>query len=157
MICIGEKLEDKEYEKRNASFGVVFNEDGKIVVVDIYRFGLNLPGGKIEPGEDSKGALIRETEEEIGYDLKDVEFFDKVESYYPVMVRGETIYTHAISDFYIARIGNKNNKKIEDNQSLLWKDIEEVVGKMYFEYHNYVLNKVMEKIKAGNISLRGEK
>ena len=75
MQYIGEKLKDKDYKERKTSYGLIFNEKGELAVVYIEKYDMyNLIGGKIEAQETSKEALIRETKEEIGYSLKDIEY-----------------------------------------------------------------------------------
>ena len=143
MIYIGSKEENKEYEKRRAVFGIIYNDKNEIAIIDIDNFGFNLPGGKIEGNENSEEALIREVQEEIGYDIKNVKYLDTLGSYYLVNVRGKEIYCEAIADFYTAEISDKNNKKIEESHNLVWAVPNDIKDKLYFEYHRYVLeNKI---------------
>lgn len=58
---------------------VVVTEDEKIVLVKQYRQALGavtieLPGGIIEKNETPQQAVIRETREETGYEIKEIEF-----------------------------------------------------------------------------------
>ena len=53
---------------------LLFNDDGKICVVKSEKYGyMQLPGGGIESGESIAEALRRETEEETGFLIKDIE------------------------------------------------------------------------------------
>lgn len=57
-------------------------EDGKIVLIKQYRHAtgevcLEIPGGSIDPGEESKGAGLRELEEETGYVPDDIRLIGK--------------------------------------------------------------------------------
>ena len=55
----------KQFKMIKAAGGVVFNEDGQLLL--IRRLGLwDLPKGKLEPGEDQRLAALREVHEECG-------------------------------------------------------------------------------------------
>lgn len=70
---------------------------------------------------------------------------ETIGAYYKINVKGIDNYCDSILHFFTAKIGNENNKKIETNHNLLWKKLENVEGKMYFDYHNYIINKYKEK------------
>ena len=146
MEYIGEKLENKEYEERKTAYGLIFNEKGEIAVAYIERFDMyNLIGGKIEEGENSKEALIRETKEEIGYSLNDVEYIGDLACYYYFDILD--IYELGIMDFYQAKIGERVCEPIEKDHQLVWVKPEEIADKMYFLYHRHILNKYVEQNK----------
>lgn len=145
MKYIGEKL-DKEYEERRTSYGLIFNEKGEIAVVYIQKYDMyNLIGGKIEEQENSKEALIRETKEEIGYSLKNVEYMSNLGCYYYFDILDK--YELAIMDFYKADIDEKVCDPIEKDHELVWVKPEEIEDKMYFEYHRYFLGEFLENKK----------
>lgn len=57
---------------------LAFTKDGKLVLVRQYRnplekIILEIPAGKLEPGEDPKACAFRELEEETGYRAKEME------------------------------------------------------------------------------------
>lgn len=55
----------KHFKLIKAAGGVVFNEDGQLLLIK--RLGLwDLPKGKLEPGEDQRLAALREVHEECG-------------------------------------------------------------------------------------------
>ena len=139
MECVGVKDENKNYEIREAVYGIITNDEGKIAIISIDNWGYNLPGGKIEPNEDQIEALIREVEEEIGYDISEIKYYKSLKSYYAVSVLDKEIDTDGTAHFYTAKIATANNKKIENSHHLVWMSIDEIVGKMYFEYHNVIL------------------
>lgn len=53
---------------------VVVSRDGKALVMRKYNGVVDLPGGKVEQGEDLYEALSREIEEEIGLKIKKFDF-----------------------------------------------------------------------------------
>lgn len=143
MKYIGERLEGKEYKERKTSYGLIFNEKGEIAVAYIKKYDMyNLIGGKIEEKENSKDALIRETKEETGYSLRDIEYIDNLGCYYYFDIMD--IYELGIMDFYKAKLDKKICNPIEEDHELVWVKPEDIVDKMYFEYHRYFLGKYLE-------------
>jgi ADP-ribose pyrophosphatase len=66
----------------DASAIVPILEDGRILFVKQYRYSIQeetieLPAGKMDPGEDPETCIRREFEEETGYTVGDVEFLLK--------------------------------------------------------------------------------
>ncbi|MCM3709828.1 NUDIX hydrolase [Sporosarcina luteola] len=58
---------------------IAITDDGKMVLVEQYRKALNrsiieIPAGKIEPGEDIRVTALRELEEETGYGANQFEY-----------------------------------------------------------------------------------
>lgn len=146
MKYIGNKLEDREYEERRTSYGLIFNKKGEIAVVYIEKYNMyNLIGGKIEDGENSKEALIRETKEEIGYNLENVEFIYDLGCYYYFDILDK--YELGIMDLYKADIGKRAVEPIEIDHELRWVKPEDIVDKMYFEYHRYILSEYIKNKK----------
>ncbi|WP_261132181.1 NUDIX hydrolase [Bacillus sp. Marseille-Q3570] len=53
---------------------IVINEKGDILLIKGPRRGWEMPGGQVEEGESLKKAAIRETKEETGIDIEELEF-----------------------------------------------------------------------------------
>jgi ADP-ribose pyrophosphatase YjhB (NUDIX family) len=56
--------------------GLVFNPSGQVLMIRTHKWSnlWGIPGGKIELGESSEAALIRELKEETDLDVTDVRF-----------------------------------------------------------------------------------
>jgi 8-oxo-dGTP diphosphatase len=52
--------------------GVVTNADGQVLLIRTAKAGWELPGGRVEPGEDLHAALLREALEETGCSLRSI-------------------------------------------------------------------------------------
>ncbi|WP_126426049.1 NUDIX domain-containing protein [Brevibacillus marinus] len=85
------------YRKRPAQHVLIFPfYEGKLVFTIHTIRGIELPGGKIEPGETSLAAAVRETYEETGCSLAAIE---KI---------GQYVVDHTlVKDIYVARVEAK--------------------------------------------------
>lgn len=100
---------------------VVQREDGKVLAVSRkkdyhkpeseWRFGL--PGGKVDPGEDSITALIREVKEETGYDVADPVYM------YSSICPGRVTY---VSEFFGGKISGTEGTS--EPIHIRWVDFE---------------------------------
>ena len=124
--------DDLEVEKavriKNPNYDVrilLRNDDNKLCVVKSEKFGyIQLPGGGMEAGETIEEAVRRETREETGYEVVDLEplgyyLDDRNRSQKTVFVytanAGENVGT------------NYTNEEIEDGFTPIWMDIEAVI------------------------------
>jgi len=66
----------KNLPKKRMGTGVlIFDEENKILIVKpTYKDNWSLPGGIVEQDESPRNACLREVEEEIGIELKKIEF-----------------------------------------------------------------------------------
>ena len=113
IVHIGKKTFTRsKLERQDAVAILVFNEEtSNFVLVRQFRYPIyeknpepiyEIPAGKIDPGEDPETAAKRELVEEIGYEVKDLNF---ITSYFPsVGYTSEKIY------LYIADVENKDKK-----------------------------------------------
>ena len=109
----------KKYRKAVRSFLI---EDDNIVAIK-YKIGVNkdyydIPGGKIEAGETSMQASIREFKEETGMNILEQKCIGHVILEYP-----DRIYDF---DIYVVKKYNGNPMKFENNYSM-WKNIDELI------------------------------
>ncbi len=53
-------------ELSTSAFALPFDEEGRLLLTQVRKRGLDIPGGHIEKGEDAETAAVRETVEETG-------------------------------------------------------------------------------------------
>lgn len=80
---------------------VAVKEDGNVVMIKqfrkpIERVIMEIPAGKIDPGEEPLATAVRELKEETGYTAGNVEFLSK---FYPsIGYSGEALYIYLCTD-----------------------------------------------------------
>jgi ADP-ribose pyrophosphatase len=94
---------------------LALTDENKVVLVRQFRYAhkivqLEVPAGKLEPGEDPRLCGIRELAEETGYEAGSFEFFGKMLPT-PAYV-GEVIY------IYLARELRKTAQKLDEDEFL---------------------------------------
>ena len=76
-----------------------------------FKDGLEFPGGKVEPNETSRQAIVREIKEELDTTIQVEEYFDTVEYDYPNF--------HLSMDCFICTI-LKGNLTLLEHESAKW-------------------------------------
>lgn len=108
--------------------GVIFNEEGKVLLVKNPRKGWEYPGGMVEQGETVAQGLIREIKEESGVDVEIVNLVGvysntkKKKGYNGV----KEIPTIVTIDFICKYIGGKLTTS-EESLEVKWFSIEEAL------------------------------
>lgn len=81
-----------------------------------WKDGWEFPGGKVEPGEDSRDAVKREIKEELDTEIEVGELFHTVEYDYPDF--------HLSMDCFLCTIV-KGNLTLKEHEAALWLSREE--------------------------------
>ena len=144
MIRINEPDSKITYEDRYSSYAIIKNNNEEIAVVEMIGWGYIFPGGKIEENENSQETIKRETLEEIGYEVSNLEYYEKFETFYQISSRGRLINCHNIADFYLGDMKDKIMEPIEKN-NLHWFKSNELYGKLKLDFQNVVLEKIYPK------------
>ena len=149
MILLNQKDENKTVNSvRKSSYGILENDLGQIAVVRHEGWGLIFPGGKIDDNEKTDHTIIRETKEEIGYEITDLKHYNTFETYYDIYSRKTgLLYCHAIVDIYTGKILNKVQDPIETDTSIEWYYPSELFGKMKLDFQNIILEMIYNKRK----------
>lgn len=129
------------YTKRPGAYAIITRkEDDKIGIVTANNKYFYLGGG-IEIGETPLEALKRESIEEIGYTLKSLTPYKIINSYEHGQKKG---YIDVTANVYLVELDKKVAEPIEDDHEFLWIQPKEYLNKMYFNWHNYILNCYVE-------------
>lgn len=114
-----------------AAAGITTNEKGEILLVKTHRGGWVFPGGQVENGENVINAVIRETKEESGIDIKVERLFCIASNTceYPGYNGVEKIPTKVMMDFICKAVGGELCNS-EENSESGWFSKDEVLKMM---------------------------
>lgn len=143
---------------------LLLNANGELCVIESEKYGyIQLPGGRIEQGESIEAALRRETREEAGYEIREIEplgyIYERRES-----VQNIHPWSKSISFIYTAKtyreVGtNYTDEKIQEGFRPVFLDPEEAIKRFHNQtknidnYSGYFANRrdltIIEKYKFG--------
>ncbi|MDD3341101.1 MAG: NUDIX hydrolase [Bacilli bacterium] len=144
MITLNKKIKEVNSERR-ACYAILETSDEKIAVVRHTDWGLIFLGGKKEKNEIAEETIKREVQEEIGYSVDSLEFYETIETYYDIVSKGKKLYCHNIADIYTGKIKDKVQEPIEPDTTLEMYYPNELFGKMKLEFQNVILEKLYKK------------
>jgi ADP-ribose pyrophosphatase len=99
------KTSKRELIKHPGAVAVIaLKDDGKIIMVEQYRKALErsiieIPAGKLEPGEEPEKTALRELEEETGYGAKSIESL--ISFYTSPGFADELVHVFLVKDLYV--------------------------------------------------------
>lgn len=143
-MTFGEKLENVKYFKREAIYGIVIGNNGKIAAVKTPK-GYFLPAGGIEDNENHIQCLKREFMEETGYEIE-VEKYIGRSSLYHNSKSNRCLY--AIGFFYFVSLKDRKNGGIEDDHELIWLESQECINSLSLEHQSWAVSKAMSLNQA---------
>lgn len=135
---IGEK-KNVSYVDRVGAYLLPF-KDGKIGIVQTPK-GFFLLGGGLEEKENDAACIQRECLEEIGYKVFIKEKLCSGEMYYFSSSIG---YFHPIQTYYTGELLLQCIEPIEKSHTLVWKNPEELIGKMVLEIQSWAIEQAIK-------------
>lgn len=138
----GEKIAGKHYRERVGAYAVSFDDQGRVALVEApaahtKERWLFLPGGGIEPGESDEACIRRECLEETGH-------FTVVGE--PICIGREYVFSEKSGDYmyltghcYRVAFGEKVQKPIETDHTLMWVPARDCYNKMFLKYQAWAI------------------
>lgn len=126
----------------DVAVGILIDQHGRCLVgqrlvQDQYYAKWEFPGGKLENGETSEEALVREFEEELGIQVEQSEHFVTIEHNYPD--RKVRLYVHLIPKYQGEPVGM-------EGQAIRWVNQEEFKGLDFLEGNKEITNRLMSHL-----------
>ena len=138
----GVKLAGKDYQDRFGAYGIVSNEEGKIILVQAPNGAYFLPGGGIEAGEDQKQAIAREMMEELGYQVEIGAYLGEATEYFYSSHRD--IYFRHPGYFYVISAWQSVCQPLEKNNQLSWVTGDDAMLLLKRGSHRWAVQKWMK-------------
>jgi ADP-ribose pyrophosphatase YjhB (NUDIX family) len=119
------------YRLRRACRAVIFDDAGKIAILDVTKLGYHkLPGGGLEPGEDNIAALHREVKEETGVEIE-------IRGGLGVIIecREQHLFLQFSTCYYANALGKGKptsftQEELDDGFMLKWVELDEAIRLM---------------------------
>jgi 8-oxo-dGTP diphosphatase len=138
-IQFGEEINDPLI--RISAYAVVLNDKDEVLVVKV-NDAYHLPGGGIDEGEDEKEAIKRETLEETGYYISDLDLIGKANQYLPNASLGPI---NKLGTFYKAKAASRDeSKSIEHDHLPEWVTFEKSQELQMSEFYKWAISKVFK-------------
>ena len=157
------KLNKNDIELKTNKVRAIIIDNSNNIIITKYADMYMLPGGKIDNGEKSKDALIRELNEELGikFDNEEITPFITFENYlkdYPIVNSNKKINKLNKTTYYIIRTDKKiNNNKIklterenQNNFSVTNINLDEVIN-LVLKYESKNIRNLAFKTELINV------
>ncbi len=118
----GDKQPGRVYVPRPGAYGLVYDEQGRIAVLQTPR-GSFLPGGGIEEGETPTQALVREVQEECSFGVTVGERLGEAAEYR--CTEGHAFAIRKDCVFFAATLHSETGAATEADHALLWLTLSE--------------------------------
>lgn len=145
MKIFGKPEDNMHYSHRPGAYGVLFNNDKKVAVVEVSG-RLLLPGGGIEPGEDPATALQREFEEETGIALENIQYMCQTGEY--MFTLDGTRCEFIIADLFYATAHRVVSSPIEEDHKLVWIDSQSASADLFRPGQQWAVEEALRRISG---------
>lgn len=128
IVAINDDINEYVYVDKNDAVGIIAIVEDEIWLVEQYRHSvherlLEIPGGKIEKGEQPINAAKRELNEELGLDAKNIDLFMQI--YIHPSLCNESVYIFIANDFILTK---QKLEKTEKDLKIVKVKIDELRG-----------------------------
>jgi 8-oxo-dGTP diphosphatase len=127
-----------EYKNRLGAYAVIFDETDQILTLKVDG-EFHLPGGGIDEGEDPEAAVIRESLEEAGCQIADVQYIGQANQYFPenAMNKVATFFKAMLTEIDIT-------KSIEPDHEPIWMTPKEFIDGPAWGYQRWAVEQTLK-------------
>ena len=129
---------EETYKERSCVYGVVSNKMGSLLILRVGET-YHLPGGGIDSGEDPAAAFIRETREEAGCEITDLQYLGKANQFFSHTKIGPL---NKLGVFYKGRmIKSDSLLKVETDHEIFWVTRDESINLLTADFQKWAVKK----------------
>ena len=139
MKTFGKRDYDLDYWARQGAYAVIQNNNQQFLCVQDLNSNLYLVGGGIEKDELPEDAVLRESIEETGYEIKIIEKIGTAERHW-VSDMYPQYYQHNIGILYKCTLLDKISDPIE-KEKMKWVDYDYLQQYLFHKHHLYLIKK----------------
>ena len=145
MVTFGKTETDKSVAKREAAYGILFNANDEIAVVQTSR-GYFLPGGGIEADEDHTACLVREFQEEIGFVVEVKVYLSSgtLIGYAP----GKSKWLEMVGHNYLVTDTGVRTSIVEMDHALVWMPLKDARTKLRLTHQAWAIEVLLKSRKT---------
>ena len=141
MKTFGKRNYDLNYWKRTGAYAVIQNDQQQFLCVEDLDGNLFLVGGGIEIDESPEIALLRESIEETGHEIRIVEQIGKAERHW-VSAKYPRDSQHNIGILYTCKLLEKIAEPVVE-EKMRWVDFNYLEKHLFHEHHLYLLKQYL--------------
>ena len=142
MITFGERDYKLNYWKRTGAYAVIQNDRQQFLCVKDSNGLLFLVGGGVDEGESPENALLRESIEETGHEIRIVEEIGKAERHW-ISSKYPSDSQHNVGILYAAQLLEKVAEPVE-KEIMCWVDYSELEKNLLHEHHLYLIKQHLD-------------
>lgn len=142
MITFGERDYKLNYWKRTGAYAVIQNDRQQFLCVKDSNGLLFLVGGGVDEGESPENALLRESIEETGHEIRIVEEIGKAERHW-ISSKYPSDSQHNVGILYAAELLEKVAEPVEQ-EIMCWVDYSELEKNLLHEHHLYLIKQHLD-------------
>ncbi len=141
----GTRLPGKNYLDRPSVYGLAFNGWGRLLVVRVPRKDqLVLPGGGVDPGEESAAALHREIREETGFGVRVLGDLGRANEF--IVTRNKGKAQNKLGSFYLVALTARLGPPLEPDHEVHGLTGSEAGRALTWESHRWALARALQSI-----------
>lgn len=140
----GAPLPGRDHKPRPGAYGVVFDAQGRVLVVEEFQ-RLYLPGGGLDPGETPEQALHREFAEETGFTVAIERVIGEAREFVADETPGVAAAFNKHCYLYAVRLTGGTGVPAIDSNRPCWLSVADALARLSNESHRWAVERARRR------------